>query len=130
MGKPDDPDAVYAHGSAAAVRGVLLGKGEIMQDFMHLIKIHVSAERVYEAITTADGIRQWWTRDAAIEPRVGASGAFGFHGKRFVAKITVEKLNPVTHVRRKVTNSAWHSKIPPPRGGVFVCLCPGPNVAA
>ncbi len=92
---------------AATTRGPLLGKNDAMQDIMHLIKIHASAERVYEAITTADGIRQWWTRDAAIEPSVGAPGEFGFYGKRFVAKVTVEELNPVTHVRWKVTNSAW-----------------------
>jgi uncharacterized protein YndB with AHSA1/START domain len=95
-------------GIAAAPTGIVsLGKSDAMQDIMHLIKIHASAERVYEAITTADGIRHWWTRDAAIEPSVGAPGEFGFYGKRFVAKVTVEELNPVTHVRWKVTNSAW-----------------------
>lgn len=80
-----------------------------MQDVMHLIKIHASSERVYKAITTADGIRQWWTRDAAIEPRLGAVGEFGFYGKRFVAKVTVEELDPVNRVRWKVTNSAWQA---------------------
>lgn len=78
-----------------------------MQDVMHLLKIHVSPERVYEAITTADGLRQWWTRDAAIEPKVGAAGEFGFYGKRFVAKVTVEELSPAKRVRWRVTNSAW-----------------------
>ena len=78
-----------------------------MQDIMHLIKIHASSDRVYEAITMAVGIRQWWTRDAAIEPKVGAAGEFGFYGKRFVATVTVEELDPVTRVRWKVTNSAW-----------------------
>ena len=78
-----------------------------MQDIMHLINIHAPPERVYKAITTADGIRQWWTRDAAIEPKLGAHGEFGFFGRRFVAKITVEELDPVTSVRWKVTNAAW-----------------------
>ena len=78
-----------------------------MQDIMHLIRIHASPERVYEAITTADGIRRWWTRDVAIEPKVGAAGEFGFYGKRFVANVIVEVLSPVTDVRWKVTNSAW-----------------------
>jgi uncharacterized protein YndB with AHSA1/START domain len=94
---------------AAVTRGSVSGKDDAMQDIMHLIKIHASAERVYEAITTADGIREWWTRDAAIEPKVGAAGEFGFYGKRFVAKVTVEELNPVTHVRWKVINSAWQA---------------------
>jgi uncharacterized protein YndB with AHSA1/START domain len=87
--------------------GTAFGKDEAMQDIMHLIKIHASSDRVYQAITTADGIRQWWTRDAAIEPRVGAAGEFGFYGRRFVAKVTVEELNPTTRVRWKVANSAW-----------------------
>ena len=92
---------------AAVIGGAAFGKDDAMQDIMYLIKIHAPSERVYQAITTADGIRQWWTRDAAIEPKVGAAGEFGFNGKRFVAKITVEELNPVTRVRWKVANSAW-----------------------
>jgi uncharacterized protein YndB with AHSA1/START domain len=90
-----------------AFGGTAFGKDEAMQDIMHLIKIHASSERVYQAITTADGIRQWWTRDAAIEPKVGATGEVGFYGRRFVAKVTVEELNPTTRVRWKVANSAW-----------------------
>jgi uncharacterized protein YndB with AHSA1/START domain len=78
-----------------------------MHDIMHLIKIHASSERVYQAITTAEGIRQWWTRDAAVEPKVGAAGEFGFSGGRFVAKVTVEELNPATRMRWKVANAAW-----------------------
>lgn len=92
---------------AVVTSGAVLGKDDTMQDIMQLIKIHASSERVYEAITTADGLRQWWTRDAAIEPKVGAAGEFGFNGKRFVARVTVEELNPVTRVRWKVANSAW-----------------------
>jgi uncharacterized protein YndB with AHSA1/START domain len=92
---------------ATPTSGSALGKDDAVQDIMQLIKIHASSERVYEAITTADGIRQWWTRDAAIEPKVGAAGEFGFYGKRFVAKVTVEELNPATRVRWKVANSAW-----------------------
>ena len=92
---------------AAVTGGAVFGKDDVMQDIMHLNKIHAPSERVYQAITTADGIRQWWTRDAAIEPKVGAAGEFGFKGRRFVAKITVEELNPVTRVRWKVVNSAW-----------------------
>ncbi len=78
-----------------------------MHDIMHLIKIHASSERLYQAITTTEGIHQWWTRDASIEPKVGGAGEFGFFGRRFVAKVIVEELNPVTRVRWKVINAAW-----------------------
>jgi uncharacterized protein YndB with AHSA1/START domain len=93
---------------AATISGrAVFAKEDAMHDIMHLIKIHASSERVYQAITTADEIRQWWTRDAAIEPKVGGAGEFGFYGRRFVAKVTVEELNPATRVRWKVTNTAW-----------------------
>jgi uncharacterized protein YndB with AHSA1/START domain len=91
----------------AATSGAVPGKDDTMQDIMHLIRIHAPSEHVYKAITTADGIRRWWTRDAAIEPKVGAAGEFGFNGRRFIAKVTVAELDPVARVRWKVTNSAW-----------------------
>jgi uncharacterized protein YndB with AHSA1/START domain len=78
-----------------------------MHDIMHLIKIHASSGRLYQAITTTEGIRQWWTRDASIEPKVGGVGEFGFFGRRFVAKVVVEELSPVSRVRWKVSNAAW-----------------------
>jgi hypothetical protein len=70
---------------AALTSGAVSGKDDAMQDIMHLIKIHAPSDRIYEAITTVDGIRQWWTRDAAIEPKVGAAGEFGFNGKSLVS---------------------------------------------
>jgi uncharacterized protein YndB with AHSA1/START domain len=97
------PAATISNGSAFT-------KDNAMQDIMHLVKIHAFPDRVYQAVTTGEGIRQWWTRDAAIEPRVGAAGEFGFNGKRFVAQVTVEELNPTTRVRWSVANSAWQGK--------------------
>lgn len=38
-----------------------------MPDILHLIRIHASRERVYDAVTTAEGIRSWWTRDADLD---------------------------------------------------------------
>lgn len=81
-----------------------------MADIMHLIKIGTSPERVYQAITTADGLRDWWTRDAAIEPKVGAAGEMGFYGKRFIAKLRVEELKPNSLVKWSVTYQAWDGK--------------------
>ncbi len=78
-----------------------------MPDIMHTLKIHVSPDRVYQALTTADGIRNWWTRDAALDPKLGGAGEFGFYGRRFVAKVTIEALEAPSLVRWNVTNSAW-----------------------
>ncbi|HTJ27689.1 MAG TPA: hypothetical protein VMA36_16150 [Candidatus Limnocylindria bacterium] len=38
-----------------------------MADIMHQINIQTSLEEVYRAITTAEGVRNWWTRDAVLE---------------------------------------------------------------
>ena len=56
-----------------------------MPDIKHLIKIRSTPESVYQAIARAEGIRNWWTRDASIEPKVGANGEMSFYGKRFGA---------------------------------------------
>jgi uncharacterized protein YndB with AHSA1/START domain len=37
-----------------------------MLDIMHLVKIHASPDQVYRAITTAEGVQNWWTRDTAV----------------------------------------------------------------
>jgi len=92
---------------ATLARFPTMGKDEAMHDIMHLLKIHAASERVYQAITTAEGLRQWWTRDAGVEPLVGSVGEFGFYARRFVAQVTVEELNPAVRVRWKVANGAW-----------------------
>ena len=78
-----------------------------MPDIMHTLKIQASPDQVYRALTTAEGIRNWWTRDAALEPKVGGTGEFGFYGRRFVAKVKVDELKPQARVKWHVTNSAW-----------------------
>ncbi len=37
-----------------------------MADIMHLLKINVPPERVYAALTTTEGIRNWSMRDADL----------------------------------------------------------------
>jgi uncharacterized protein YndB with AHSA1/START domain len=78
-----------------------------MPDIMHSLKINAPAEKVYQAIATADGIRNWWTRDAAIEPRLGGIGEFGFFGRRFVAKVKIIDLKQPASVKWQITNAAW-----------------------
>jgi uncharacterized protein YndB with AHSA1/START domain len=68
-------------------------------DIMHLVKIHVAPARVYQAISSAEGIRKWWTRDAALDATIGGIGEFGFNGRQFVIKAHVDELRGPTHVR-------------------------------
>jgi uncharacterized protein YndB with AHSA1/START domain len=78
-----------------------------MPDIMHTLKIRTSPDRVYDAIATAEGIRNWWTRDAALAPKVGGAGEFGFYKRRFIAKVTIDELEPQAGMKWRLTNSAW-----------------------
>jgi uncharacterized protein YndB with AHSA1/START domain len=46
---------------------------------MHLINIQAPAERVYPALKTAESIRNWWSRDADLDSKVGGTGEFRFY---------------------------------------------------
>jgi uncharacterized protein YndB with AHSA1/START domain len=65
-----------------------------MPEIMHLVHIHAPLDRVYSAVTTAEGIRNWWTRDVARGSKVSETGEFGFNGHRFVVKVRVDELTP------------------------------------
>jgi len=69
-----------------------------MADIMHLIKIRAAPERIYHAIATAEGIRNWWTRDVSLDAEIGGAGEFGFYGHRFAIKVRVAELAPSAQV--------------------------------
>jgi uncharacterized protein YndB with AHSA1/START domain len=72
-----------------------------MPDIMHIIQIDATPERVFQALTTADGIHGWWTRDAVIDAKVGGIGEFGFFDRLFVSKVRIEEFEPPTRVTWK-----------------------------
>ena len=87
---------------------------QLMPVIMHLIKVGAAQDKVYRAVGTAEGIRNWWTRDAALDPKVGGAGAFGFYGHRFAIKVKVAELtSPVHVVRERSPRSAAVSTAPP-----------------
>lgn len=43
-----------------------------MADIVHDLLIHAPPERVFEAITTGDGLAAWWTSRSSGEPVEGA----------------------------------------------------------
>lgn len=65
-----------------------------MADILHLIKIHAPCEQVYQAIATAEGVRNWWTRDTDLDSRVGGKGEFRFANGTRVTKVIIEELTP------------------------------------
>jgi uncharacterized protein YndB with AHSA1/START domain len=76
-----------------------------MPDIMHLVRIDAPPARVYDALTTAAGIREWWTSDAELDDRVGGRGMFRFHGSNRQTDIRIDALEPVRHVGWTTTAS-------------------------
>jgi uncharacterized protein YndB with AHSA1/START domain len=76
-----------------------------MPAIMHLVRIGAPPERVYEALATEEGIRNWWTRDAFLDPELGGTGEFRFHGGRSVTKVSVDELEPPLRVVWRTTSS-------------------------
>src|SRR5215813_14566285 len=85
-------------------------ENRLMPEIMHLIKIRAAQDRVYQAVSTADGIRNWWTRDAALDARVGGTGEFGFYDHRMFINVRVAELTSPGHAAWDVVSS---------KGGVF-----------
>jgi len=47
----------------------------------HNLTIEISKEKVFKAITSAEGLNKWWTKKAVGEPKVGAEYQFWFDPK-------------------------------------------------
>jgi uncharacterized protein YndB with AHSA1/START domain len=76
-----------------------------MPDLMHCLRINAPVESVYRAITTADGVRNWWTRDCDLDETVGGAGVFRFYDGRVVANVRIEALKPSGRVGWTTTES-------------------------
>lgn len=81
-----------------------------MPDILHRLILRASPEEVYSALTTAEGVRNWWTRSASLDSR---SGEFRFpnYGPDAVTRVTVEEAVPARRVGWAVTSSfhpQWH----------------------
>jgi uncharacterized protein YndB with AHSA1/START domain len=87
-----------ASASAARQEVKLEEENQLMPEIMHLIKIRAGQDKVYQTVATAEGIRNWWTRDAALASNVGGAGEFGFYGHRFIIKVRVAELTPPARV--------------------------------
>jgi uncharacterized protein YndB with AHSA1/START domain len=69
-------------------------------------RIHASPERVYQALSTADGIRSWWARDANVEDKVGATAESRFFEHRIVTRVRLDEVEPPVRIRWKTISSA------------------------
>jgi uncharacterized protein YndB with AHSA1/START domain len=49
-----------------------------MPDILHRVGIAAKPERVFEALTTIEGLRGWWVSETAGDPEIGGTIDFGF----------------------------------------------------
>lgn len=69
-----------------------------MASIRHRVGIMASPERVYDALTTRDGLMDWWTRTIDGESAVGGRLQFFFGGPEASTIMEVTELAPATHV--------------------------------
>ncbi|WGD49096.1 SRPBCC domain-containing protein [Bradyrhizobium sp. CB1650] len=64
-------------------------------------------EKVFEAVSTADGVRHWWTKHVELDRVVGGSGVFRFvnYGDGASTSVRIEELAPSHRVRWRVEQS-------------------------
>ncbi len=74
-----------------------------MSIIYHRIPIKASKSRVFEAITTQEGISQWWTSDCVVKPVVGFVNEFRF-GAEAHYRMRVVLLQPGRSVEWKCLN--------------------------
>lgn len=71
-----------------------------MVHIKHTLNIQSKPGTVYNAITTQEGIQNWWTVDTRIKPEIGIISEFIF-GDRYHNKMKIVDLQPNTRVE-------WH----------------------
>ena len=71
-----------------------------MPDIRHRVVISAPLESVYEAVATASGVSEWWTRDGVRgESNEGSRLQFFFGQPEPAAVMEVTRLDPEGHVR-------------------------------
>ena len=74
-----------------------------MPEIRHNVSIKTTPEKVYEAITTQEGLANWWARQTIAEPEVGFVNIFTFGTFRNEMKVTM--LSPNKKVEWHCINS-------------------------
>jgi uncharacterized protein YndB with AHSA1/START domain len=65
-----------------------------MVDLNHNVPINASPDKVYAAVATEAGMRNWWTRDTQMEERVGGKAVFSFDNRSVIFRMTIDRLEP------------------------------------
>ena len=63
-----------------------------MAEMLHEILINAASSQIYHAISTAEGLKGWWTADVQAQAQVGSIAHFGFAGRATVFRMRIESL--------------------------------------
>ena len=70
-----------------------------MPDIHHELTIGTTPARAFRAVTTAEGLSRWWTKDSVAQPQVGSIAEFGFNRRTVVFRMRVVSLKRNREVR-------------------------------
>lgn len=59
-----------------------------MEAIRHYLVIKTSPEKVYNAVTTREGVESWWCKNTEAKPEVGFVNVFAFGKDRSEMKVT------------------------------------------
>ena len=76
-----------------------------MAKIIHAVVIHASRKKIYRAITTQEGLSNWWTKTVTAEPKVGGIADFQF-ANEFGATMEIVDLDKEKRVEWKCTGGA------------------------
>lgn len=74
-----------------------------MADIRHNVVIKATPQKIYEAITTQEGIEGWWCKNTTAQPQIGFVNIFIFGQFRNEMKVT--ELVPAKSVEWECINS-------------------------
>ncbi len=77
-----------------------------MHAIKHRLFIRTSCERLYDAIACADGIRNWWTTEVAMDERIGGSATFSFYDGTQHNGVRIDERTPHRRVAWTMTSSS------------------------
>lgn len=66
-----------------------------MPDIRQIVLIRATAEKIFQAITTPEGLAAWWTPDTKAEPELNSIARFGFGPTYFKEMKIVELQSPL-----------------------------------
>ena len=70
-----------------------------MKSIERRIEINSTPEQLFQAITSEDGLKHWWTNDVKFKPSEGSDFELGFYNRSIVLKFRIDTLQQHSLVR-------------------------------